>query len=527
MSGGVRYVPPKVLADLFLGAMYWSGLALPDPEDRLGRAARWYGELVGRGYEGLPFAAVFDLGTLLLEGPAVPLGVREQFDLYPGHERARRVRYGAGYLGAATERPWFLRAHDLIVASQAPDDAVVFALESLLAPLDAAREDGLVLQPARFPQLPWGRLAREVTEAEPLVAYRESRDRFEAWSREEAGAEADLLGRELDGFAARAGMRGARALLGEVELFELKHIDKLDTRERRLAARQLRRAELLLGEVDLSAMGRPPEVAEVDTDLEDEGTYPSGGLGGLSTRGTWENLVRSELVYMGEKGEVDLFAVRMAENELLFYTRDGGTLRRRRRRVHLVLERDADLGVKFPEHPLPVDRLLEGLLASLIRDLLEAFEGDACRIEVHQRGPGAEASAELLRLRFTEEVDRGEVAVHVVEDLDPEEFAEARRKNYCLWIGAQGAGGRPRHRALRAPGGRAGRRPGGRAGAAPGRRDDGLPRRGPGPPRGRAAGRRLGRCTAPRASHRRAARALVQESPWTTRLREVRVGRSR
>lgn len=435
MSGGVRYVPPKILADLFLGAMYWSGLALADPGERLGRAARWYGELVGRGYEGLPFAAVFDLGTLLLEGPAVPLGVREHFDLYPGHERARRVRYGAGYLGGTLERPWFLRAHDLIVASQAPDEAVVFALESLLGPLDAPRDDGLVLQPARFPQLPWGRLGREVAEAEALSVYREARDRLEAWATAEAGAESDLLGREIDRFAARAGMRGARALLGEVEMFELKHIDKLDTRERRLAARQLRRAELLLGEVDLSAIGRPPEVAEVDTELEDEGTYPSGGLGGLSTRGSWENLVRSELVYMGEKGEVDLFAIRMAENELLFYTRDGGTLRRRRRRVHLVLERDDDLGVKFPEHPLPVDRLLEGLLASLIRDLLDAFEGDACRIEVHQRGPGAEASAELLALRFAEEVDRGEVALEVVEDLDPVEFAEPRRKNYCIWIG--------------------------------------------------------------------------------------------
>jgi len=427
----VTYVPPKLLADLFLGSMYLAGTAYEEPAPRLERAARWYAELVGAGLEGLPFHVVFDVGSLLLEGPGAPLGVSEWFERYPAPERALRVRYGNGYLQALLERPWFLRAHDLVAGSPEPEVGLVYALEKILGPLApaGAGEAGLVLQPSRFAHLPWARLGREVAEAGLPGAYAEARARFEAW-REQPG----MLEGELVAFLERAAMGSTRAVLGELEFFELKHVHRLASRERRLAARHLKKAELLLPEIDLASMGRAPEVEEVDVNLPDEGTYPSGGLGSLSTRGTWENLVPSELVYMGDPGETDLFAVRLAENELLFYTRDGGQLRRRRRRIHLVVDRDPDMQVKFPEHPYSLDRMVEGLVARLAGDVLAAFEGDACTVVVRQRGPGAEESAELLRLRFAEEIGRGEVEVEVQEDLDPEAWAETRRKNYCVWI---------------------------------------------------------------------------------------------
>lgn len=425
----MRYVPPKLLADLLMGSMYLSGTAFASVSERLERAARWYAELVGQGLEGLPFEVVFDVGSLLLEGPGAPLGVSEWFDRYPAPERALRVRYGNGFLSSLLERPWFLRAHDLVAAAEAPDAAIVFALEHLVGPLGVTREDELVLQPSRFAQLPWGRLGREAEEQGLLGTYREALERFEAWSGETGG-----LTRDLERFLDRAAMQSGRTLLGELEFFELKHLPRLASRERRLAARHLKQAELLLSEVDLATLGRSPEVEEVDVNLPDEGTYPSGGLGSLSTRGTWENLVPSELIYMGPPGVTDLFAVRLAENELLFYTRDGGQLRRRRRRVHLVLDRDEEMRIQFPEHPYPVDRLLEGLLARLIGDVLAAFEGDACAVAVHQRGPGAAESAELLRLRFEEEIHRGEVEVEVTETLDPLAWVERQRKNYCVWF---------------------------------------------------------------------------------------------
>jgi hypothetical protein len=429
----MRYVPPKELADLLLGSLYLGGLAYQESLGlRLERAAAWYAELFGAGNEGVPFEVVFDLGHLLLEGAAAPLGMSLWLDAYPPPERALRSRYQNGYLVALLERPWFLRAHDLVAVSQAPDLAVVYALECLLGSISGGKDSGLVLQPSRFLQLPWGRLAREAEEVGVLKKLAEHRQRFEAWQ-----GEGPPLEEALRSFLDRASLVSGKVLLGELEFFELAHIHQLDSRERRLAARQLKQAELLLGSVDLAALGRPPEVEEVDSNLTDEGTFPSGGLGGLANRGSWENLVPSELLYMGAPGETDLFEVRFAEGELLFYTRDGATLRRRRRRFLLLLDLDEDMQVKFPEHPLPVDRLLEGLLARLTADVLAIFRGDACEVLLLLRGTGAEESAERLGLRFQEEIHRGEVQLEVPRKLSPEQWIENRRKNTLVWVGRQ------------------------------------------------------------------------------------------
>ena len=78
------YVPPRALRDMLVGDLYWSGAALADPGRGLARAARWHAALVGQGLDELPFAVVFDLGHLLLQGPALPLGVAGEIGAVSG-----------------------------------------------------------------------------------------------------------------------------------------------------------------------------------------------------------------------------------------------------------------------------------------------------------------------------------------------------------------------------------------------------------------------------------------------------------
>lgn len=433
----MRYLPPPQLADYLLGNLYFSGLAHEEGlGPRIERAAHWYAELFGGGLEGIPFPVVYDVGHLLLEGAAAPLAMGRWFERFPASERSLRSRYGNGYLAHLLERPWFLRAHDIVATSEGADRAVVHALDCLLRPLDGAAPGDLVFQPARFVQLPWGRLGRECEQVGTLAGFAAHREAFQAWN--EGGGD---LAEGLRAFLDRSTLVSGKTLLGELELFELTHIHALPSRERRLAARQLKQAELLLGNLDQARLGRPREVEQVDTSLTDEGTFPAGGLGALATRGSWENLVRSELLFLGDRDhgeEPDLFAVRFSEGQLLFYTRDGATLRRQRRRFHLYLELDRDLRVKFPEHPMALDRLLLGWMARLAADVLTVFEKDACEVVLGLIGEGAEEAAELLELRFQEEATRGEVAVGLPREIDPETWRDPRRKTVALWASRGG-----------------------------------------------------------------------------------------
>lgn len=424
------YLPPRPMADYLVGSLYWSGLAPEALGPGLARASAWLAALIGAGFEGLPFGLVHDLGHMVLLGPAFPLAVSEGLDRWPEAERSLRVAYGNGILAELRDRPWLVRAHDLVAGGGASEEAVVYCLERMVRGLAVPAR--WVMHPAKLPQLPWGRLAAHFQERGPGPVTREAGIAFEAWAEAPGALEA-----EHAGAVERAGLAGGVGALGEVELFELEHLALLPTRERRLKARQLREAELMLGRAHERTFARPPEAAEVDVDLPDEGTYPAGGLEGLSNRGTWENLLPSELVYIDEADDPDLFTVRMVEGELLYYTRDAAQLRRIRRVVHLVVEGGDAMRVKFPEHPFGLEVHAESLAARIAGDLLDAFEKDACKIVVHLVGPAGEEQRDRLGLRFAHEIRRGEVELRVEPTLDPAGLVEAKARAFLVWIGTR------------------------------------------------------------------------------------------
>jgi hypothetical protein len=107
--------------------------------------------------------------------------------------------------------------------------------------------------------------------------------------------------------------------------------DRYDPCDLRFAEGGLHTVAARIGPVPASvALSLRRRAREVPVDAEESDHYPAGGFDAISTRGSFENLVRTEVAYVGEgcaePGGVDLFDVRFVEGELLFYTRDESPL---------------------------------------------------------------------------------------------------------------------------------------------------------------------------------------------------------
>jgi hypothetical protein len=157
------------------------------------------------------------------------------------------------------------------------------------------------------------------------------------------------------------------------------------------------------------ALGLRRRAREVPVDREESDRYPAGGFDALSTKGSFENLVRSEVVYVGEgavaRGGIDLFDVRFVESELLFYTRDESPLLDARRDVTIVIDRPAEQRFKQASLFAQTLVLVEGLALALEADLVRVFgpAGSHTRIVFHAPtvDDRAAANEEQLLMAFT------------------------------------------------------------------------------------------------------------------------------
>jgi hypothetical protein len=144
--------------------------------------------------------------------------------------------------------------------------------------------------------------------------------------------------------AARAARR-ERALLSDAEVFLLENVATLEGLAARVAMAHLAEAAQAVEE-QLPARMKPPahRSGDAPTSLEEESALPVGGWSSLTTSGSPESLVTSELIYMEEEGaeRPDLFDVRFVESELLYYARDESVALRRHRTLCLVLDASLD-----------------------------------------------------------------------------------------------------------------------------------------------------------------------------------------
>ncbi len=237
-------------------------------------------------------------------------------------------------------------------------------------------------------------------------------------------------------------------LLHDEDLFELTHLEALSTDHLRIGCRQILEVSRLLRNAEPLHLDLTSHEDGADTAFLDETHYPTGGLAGLTNRGSFENLLTSELVYLNEgTKDVSLFELRYAEGELLFYLRDSGNLRRKRRSIHFVV----DVGRAFQSKPRgyawQYSVLLQGICLRLLHDLFEVFEMDALRFHFHYIRGTTSATGEdvdffhgeisMMQTVLSDYVKHEWVTFEVAESMqDLESLIDPKRKSYAIIIAA-------------------------------------------------------------------------------------------
>lgn len=382
----------------------------------------WYRALVRRGYA-VPFALVFDLGYLLRRGEGF------RFRSFPtsasAWERRLREDYETRLLRRRLQEANFQRLRRLLRDSPAPELALTRALEILLEPLKG----------------PFGEKFQTPSHLPPLAFDPAS---FEPARTHLAQAVGDpnlwlKIGEEINAHGAEALDLDRR--FQEEDFYELEHIQALAQEPHRWIVRALKRVERELGPPAFPSLRFGPPPGPAETSLESVGVYPAGGFAEVTTRGTWENLLPSELLYLEPAQHPDPFTQRWLEGELLFYQRDEAMLQMRRRTFRLFVEAWSDLlDVYDPAGGIKDLHYLLGLAITLVADLRRIFQRDEVRVEVTLVGEGWEtADREVLTLLFRSLEEQGQMALGMggkdwLDELSAGWRAADRSVATLLWV---------------------------------------------------------------------------------------------
>ncbi|MBK9757318.1 MAG: hypothetical protein IPO88_28230 [Nannocystis sp.] len=362
--------------------------------ETLPTALGWLRALWEAGDDALPLDLVHDLGTLLLEGRGFRFASGQDLAAWSEEERASRLAYEDRVLGR-----WVMDA------SVGDAHVAISGLAGELRARAVAHAVGLAL----------GTASRRagLDAGNPAIlrsCWREAQALLGGWRRREGeGGESQEPGWRDWALAQRGALLaqlGEGRLFSPEDLWELAHLSELPSESTRLALRELHAAAGAIGGVGPGvAMLVRRRAQEVAVDEPDASHYPAGGFDALSTRGRFENLVRSEVAYVDEGrdllGTIDLFDVRFAQGELLFYTRDESPLFDQRRRVTVVIDRPLELRHKHPELAAQTLVLVDAAALRLQADMLQVFGPNGAELQLCWRVVGAgdrEAAEEEARL---------------------------------------------------------------------------------------------------------------------------------
>jgi hypothetical protein len=170
-------------------------------------------------------------------------------------------------------------------------------------------------------------------------------------------------------------------LLGGEDIFELEHGTAIAEFGQRLALRQvLQTSETFSGSSAQQILKPQKRREQVATRIRDEDYYPVGGFTSISTRGTIESLLHSQLAFMelDDADRPDLFDIKFLRDELLYYARDENQFFRRRKTILFVFYPQL-IETRIKDAQLPYQRMivLLGMLHAAVGQLSQWLSNDA------------------------------------------------------------------------------------------------------------------------------------------------------
>lgn len=381
-------------ARLFVAQGLCAQRVAPPSPSAARRALEWSLELAGMGEGLFPPGTVGDIGHLVFGN--------DEYEAHasatPGIPPELIRRYEDYVLGKIDADSSFVRASDAIRHAKERDRArgLAFALHQFR---DRAGYGGLRFTPAAIKSA----LGRPIEEILAL-----------GW--ESLGTDGPLpeLVRAYEDLV--LSVRNAPEFLGPEDIFELESGTAVAQFGQRLALRQvLHSAESLkerLRNVRLRPSARRQSVA---TRILEEDAYPVGGFSSISTKGSMESLLHSQLAYMEPNLRPDMFDIKYARDELLYYSRDENQFFRHRRAF--IFDFQPDLAqARLKDRELPVQRviLVLGLVVALIQTLTDLLTEDALAFDLFfpqdDRDPLRD-ERELMKLILREPIANGTVRI--------------------------------------------------------------------------------------------------------------------
>lgn len=393
----------------------------------LSLAQEWCIHLYGRGYDPVPLCLMIDLGILLSQGDQVSLRSQLDYESWMESERGLRLRYEAELVLRLSSLPQVNELIELGRLGALPQPQVLRALELICKAFIPFCVQTALIHPSHLRELKWERIfdknfanRQALSEAEKEVVQEAFNDQL-----------SELLKRLSQGFS-------WSSVLSEADLFELRNWSRLHREDLRIGCRQLIELSDELGVIQPTELVLMPEDAQRDIQFRDDTTYPTGGITELTTSGSWENLVLSELIYIDDThpAEVDLFDIRFVENEILFYLRDEGQLSSMRRSIDFIIDLGPFFNQKLSGNPYQFSILVEGLIYCIMRDLNSLYSGDALLYSVYLITGGVDQELirdeiRLLEMLLSDEIQRGKVAFHLVSEVMDEDLINPKRKRYA------------------------------------------------------------------------------------------------
>ena len=342
--------------------------------DSATRAGPWILATMAERMDLPPVGVVTDLGALLFGGSLEALRSRAPIATDDAALASAVRRYEDAVLGRLAVDGRLASAGFAVarLPKEMHPQAVGILVAGVLARIDYRQ--GIEVQPG---------VVRHLTERKPEEALQ----RGYAVLRDDA----DVRSRLTEGYAALARCaQKARDLIGDADLFALENLTVLGSLTQRLAIADVLRAQESIGSaIPRRVPRRRRKEGDVASKLEDESVYPVGGFASVTTSGSLENLVTSELIYMdppppkGAVADVDLFDMRYVEGELLYYARDEAIFVRRRRLVIFALAADL-VRARVKDRGLPWQRivLVLGVVLVVTKKLVELLGEEALEIRV-------------------------------------------------------------------------------------------------------------------------------------------------